>query len=69
MARKRQLRRMLHARIEIRDHEDLRAWANRDGAGIGDLIRDMIRRERIRREWAERDNMIAVENANAERAA
>lgn len=60
---------MLHTRIAIQDHEDLKTWAGRDDATMGDLIRDMIRRERIRREWAERDSMAQIENAAANRGA
>lgn len=69
MARRKQLRRSIHARLTIEDYDALHAMALSDGASVGNVIRDMIRRERIRRDWAERDNMIEVENAAANRGA
>jgi hypothetical protein len=68
MARKRM--RPVQIRLTYAEFSSLRKWAKNDGVSIAAVIRDMTRREEMRRTWAERDAMIEIENVHAtERAA
>ncbi len=68
MAKRKLLRRRLNIRISIQDQEDLEAWAVAEGSSVGNYVRDMVRRERERLAWAQRDKMAAREAAREERA-
>lgn len=65
MAKKRLLRKAIQVRLTSVDYVDLNRWSVENGCSIGAVIRDMVRRERERREWAGRDNMAQSENAGA----
>jgi len=56
-------------RLTPADDKLIRQWAREHGVTEASVMRDLIRQERVRREWADRDKMARIESAHAERAA
>jgi len=48
-------------RLSAADDRLIRQWAREHGVSEAAILRDLIRQERVRREWADRDNMAQLE--------
>jgi len=55
-------------RLTASDDKLIRQWAREHGVSEAAVLRDLIRQERVRRAWADRDNMAQRWNAQADRA-